>query len=66
MIAIEDHRRVGAAWYRLFARDEPGFAFVDEQTPKATIAVVPMRGHGIGGQLLARSSSRRERTVIRR
>ena len=53
VIAIEDHRRVGAAWYRLFARDEPGFAFVDEQTPEATIAVVPsMRGHGIGGQLL--------------
>ena len=53
VIAIEDHRRVGAAWYRLFARDEQGFAFVDEQTPEATIAVVPsMRGRGIGGQLL--------------
>ena len=54
VIAIEDHRRVGAAWYRLFARDEQGFAFVDEQTPEATIAVVPsMRGRGIGGELLA-------------
>jgi ribosomal protein S18 acetylase RimI-like enzyme len=53
VIAIEDHRRVGAAWYRLFSGDEPGFAFVDEATPEATIAVVPsMRGRGIGSQLL--------------
>jgi ribosomal protein S18 acetylase RimI-like enzyme len=53
MIAIEDHRRVGAAWYRLFTPDEPGFAFVDEQTPEVSISVVPsMRGHGIGSQLL--------------
>jgi ribosomal protein S18 acetylase RimI-like enzyme len=53
VIAIEDHRRVGAAWYRLFSEDDPGFAFVDEQTPEATIAVVPsMRGRGIGSQLL--------------
>ena len=53
MIAIEDHRRVGAAWYRLFPRDEPGFAFVDEQTPEVSIAVVPSRrGRGIGSELL--------------
>ena len=53
VIAIEEHRRVGAAWYRLFPRDEPGFAFVDEQTPEVSIAVVPsMRGRGIGSQLL--------------
>ncbi len=53
VVAIEDHRRVGAAWYRLFTADEPGFAFVDEGTPEATIAVVPsMRGRGIGSQLL--------------
>ena len=59
VIAIEDHRRVGAAWYRLFAADEPGFAFVDEQTPEATIAVVPsVRGRGIGSQLLERLLSR--------
>jgi ribosomal protein S18 acetylase RimI-like enzyme len=53
MIAIEDHKRVGAAWYRLFTRDEPGFAFLDEQTPEVSIAVVPsVRGRGIGSQLL--------------
>src|SRR5205823_5922856 len=37
VIAIEEHRRVGAAWYRLFSSEEPGFAFVDEQTPEAAI-----------------------------
>jgi ribosomal protein S18 acetylase RimI-like enzyme len=54
LIAIEDHRRVGAAWYRLFTHDEPGFAFLDESTPEVSIAVVPnMRGRGTGSQLLS-------------
>jgi ribosomal protein S18 acetylase RimI-like enzyme len=53
VIAIEEHRRVGAAWYRLFTPDEPGFAFLDERTPEVSIAAVPsMRGRGIGSQLL--------------
>ena len=53
MIAIEDHKRVGAAWYRLFTGEEPGFAFVDEETPEVSIAVVPsVRGRGIGSLLL--------------
>jgi len=59
VIAIEEHRRVGAAWYRLFTPDEPGFAFIDERTPEATIAVVPsMRGRGVGTQLLDRLLAR--------
>ena len=54
LVAIEDHRRVGAAWYRLFPRNEPGFAFIDESTPEVSIAVVPsMRGGGIGSRLLS-------------
>jgi ribosomal protein S18 acetylase RimI-like enzyme len=53
VVAIEDYWPVGAAWYRLFTRDEPGYGFVDEETPELAIAVVPnKRGHGLGSQLL--------------
>jgi GNAT superfamily N-acetyltransferase len=53
VIALEGGFPVGAAWFRLFPRDEPGFGFVDDQTPEVSIAVVPSRrGHGIGSELL--------------
>ncbi len=53
LIAIDDFHPVGAAWYRLYSTDEPGFGFVDEQTPELTIGVVPSRrGKGIGKGLL--------------
>lgn len=53
VIALEGGFPVGAAWFRVFAGDEPGFGFVDEQTPEVAIAVVPSRrGHGIGSELL--------------
>ena len=53
VIALEGGFPVGAAWFRLFSRDEPGFGFVDEGTPEISIAVVPSRrGHGIGSELL--------------
>lgn len=53
VVALEEGFPVGAAWFRLFARDEPGFGFVDEQTPEVAIAVVPSRrGRGIGSELL--------------
>ena len=53
LIAIEGGFPVGAAWYRLFTEDEPGYGFVDERTPELAIAVVPSkRGRGIGEQLL--------------
>src|SRR5258705_1174881 len=53
VVALEGPHEYGAAWYRLFTEDEPGFGFVDEQTPELTIAVVPSRrGKGAGNQLL--------------
>ena len=53
LIALENGFPVGAAWYRIFSDDEPGYGFVDEETPELAIAVVPSkRGHGIGDELL--------------
>jgi GNAT superfamily N-acetyltransferase len=53
VIGLEGGFPIGAAWYRLFSRDEPGFGFVDEQVPEMAIAVVPSRrGRGIGSDLL--------------
>jgi ribosomal protein S18 acetylase RimI-like enzyme len=53
LIAVDDGFPVGAAWYRLFRRDHPGYGFVDEETPELAIAVVPSRrGRGIGDALI--------------
>jgi ribosomal protein S18 acetylase RimI-like enzyme len=53
LIAIQDFQRVGAAWYRLFKSENPGYGFVDEQTPELSIAIVPSRrGGGLGSELL--------------
>jgi GNAT superfamily N-acetyltransferase len=53
LIAHETGNRVGAAWLRLFPASEPGYGFVDEQTPELSIAVVPSRRrHGVGQELL--------------
>ena len=53
VVALDGGFPVGAAWYRVFTADEPGYGFVDEQTPELAIAVVPsQRGKGVGEQLL--------------
>jgi ribosomal protein S18 acetylase RimI-like enzyme len=53
LVALDDANPVGAAWFRLFPREEAGFGFVDEQTPELTIAVVPSRrGKGFGHELM--------------
>jgi ribosomal protein S18 acetylase RimI-like enzyme len=53
LIAVEEAFPVGAGWYRMFRRDQPGYGFVDEHTPELTIAVVPSRrNRGIGDALL--------------
>jgi ribosomal protein S18 acetylase RimI-like enzyme len=54
VIAHETGNRIGAAWLRRFKAAEPGYGFVDEQTPEMSIAVVPsQRGRGLGNELLA-------------
>ena len=59
LIAIDDGFPVGAAWYRLFRKEQPGYGFVDEETPELAIAVVPSRrGRGIGDALLEALSER--------
>ncbi len=53
IIAELDGVPVGAAWYRVFTADEPGYGFVDEKIPELGLAVEPMdRRKGIGGTLL--------------
>jgi GNAT superfamily N-acetyltransferase len=54
LIAESDGRPAGAAWYRRFTSDAPGYGFVDEATPELAIAVVAhARGRGIATALLA-------------
>ena len=50
---MEAGHSVGAAWYRLFTSLNPGYGFVDGDTPELTLVVVPTKqGQGIGKQLL--------------
>lgn len=44
---------IGAAWYRTFTTDEPGYGFVDDATPEIAIALAETgRGRGLGHQLI--------------
>jgi ribosomal protein S18 acetylase RimI-like enzyme len=53
VIAHDTGNRIGAAWLRRFKASEPGYAFVDEQTPELSIAVVPsQRSRGLGRELM--------------
>ena len=49
----EDGRRLGAAWYRLFPAEDPGWGFVAVDVPELSIGVAAgARGGGVGGALL--------------
>jgi ribosomal protein S18 acetylase RimI-like enzyme len=52
-VIAEEARPIGAAWLRFFPEHDPGYGFVDAQTPELSIAVVrERRGLGIGSLLL--------------
>lgn len=46
---------IGATWYRVFPRTEPGFGYVGTAVPELIIGVRPIwRAHGVGRALLQR------------
>jgi ribosomal protein S18 acetylase RimI-like enzyme len=50
----DDVQPIGAAWIRLLAGDERGYAYIDEETPELAIGVRPgYRASGVGTALLA-------------
>ena len=54
MIAEDKSKRLlGAAWFRVFSTEQPGYGFIDESIPEVSIAVESdWRGHGVGTALL--------------
>lgn len=54
LVAVDENGQpAGAAWFRFFPVDEPGFGFIDEATPELSIGVRrDLRGRGIGTSLL--------------
>ena len=53
VLANEGSEPLGAAWWRYFQADAPGYGFVDDATPEISIAVLlAHRGRGIGTALL--------------
>ena len=52
-VVAEADRLVGAAWWRFFPPDNPGYGFVDSAMPELSIGVVERaRGQGQGQLLL--------------
>jgi ribosomal protein S18 acetylase RimI-like enzyme len=53
VVAVADGQRLGAAWYRLFRVEDPGWGFVATDVPELSIGVAAeARGRGIGSALL--------------
>jgi len=53
LVAELNDELVGAIWARLFSKDEPGYGFIDENTPELAMAVrAENRSQGIGKLLM--------------
>ncbi|MBA3470361.1 MAG: GNAT family N-acetyltransferase, partial [Herpetosiphonaceae bacterium] len=53
VMAMDQEQPIGAAWSRRLTGAEPGFGYLDDQTPELGIAIMPLyRGKGIGTFLL--------------
>jgi ribosomal protein S18 acetylase RimI-like enzyme len=53
VVAEVDDQPVGAAWFRLYGADHPGYGFVGAQVPEISIGVeAAWRGQGVGRALL--------------
>jgi ribosomal protein S18 acetylase RimI-like enzyme len=51
----KESKPVGAAWFRQFSEQNPGYGFVDSTIPELTMAILPeYRGLGLGRDLLMR------------
>lgn len=65
VIAEVSGELVGGVWWRLFPANNPGYGFVDEDTPEIGIAVVDgWRGRGIGRGLLRAALDRHPRLSL--
>ncbi|GAB2708718.1 GNAT superfamily N-acetyltransferase [Microbacterium marinum] len=55
VVATVADEPVGAAWYRMLPRTDPGFGYVGTGVPELIIGVRPLwRAHGVGRALLRR------------
>jgi len=53
-VIAQDEHPVGAAWFRFLPASDPGFGFVDAETPEVGLGVaLSRRGQGIGSRLLS-------------
>ncbi len=55
VLAITGEIPIAACWSRIYPKNDPGYGFVDEDTPELTIAVKDgWRNQGLGKRLLSR------------
>ena len=53
LVAAKNGKPVGAAWGRCFSAENPGYGFLDTETPELSIALKEQfRNQGIGAQLI--------------